>query len=135
MLTPIRTVKRQARRDLHSIMQIPAVYLASRAATATLVHVRLHNIFNQIGDVKGARLYPADVENISPKIIFDLLEQKPAVGALVCMADGEVYSIDHTVPADDQFQTAYVTQLFSDRAANLPYPSDDGLSIVTPVAP
>ena len=136
MLTPLRKIKRFARRDLHIRMQIPAVYLAARSATpGVLAYVRLHNTFDRVGDVKGSRTYPAEMENLAPKIVFYLpYGVTPRQGAIVSFEPGEAYRIDHVVPADDQLQTAYVTQLLNDLAANLPVPSDDGLSIILPGA-
>ena len=115
-------------------MQIPAVYLASKTATpGVLVHVRLHNKFDTVGDVKGARAYPALIENISPKIIFDLSEGViPRTNAIVSFQSGEAYSIDHLLPPDDTFQTAHVTQLLPDKATGYPVPDDDGDAIVLP---
>lgn len=134
MLTPLRKIKRFARRDVHLHMLIPAVFLATRSTSpGALANVRLHNKFDRTGDVKGSRTYPAEIENIAPRIIFYLpYGVTPRSGAIVSFQTGEAYQIDHILPADDQLQTAYVTQLLPDRAANLPVPSEDGLSIILP---
>jgi hypothetical protein len=130
-MTPLRKIKRFARRDLHAQMQVPAVYLATRSAQPVIVHVRLHNKFDRAGDVKGARMYPGEIENISPKIIFDLSEITPVTGAVVSFEPGEAYNVDHLLPNDDTYQTASVTRLLEGpRSAGLPVPSEDGQSVI-----
>ncbi len=135
-MTPYRDIKRAARRDLHQAAQIPAYYY--RTATVTtplLIHVRLHSAFGRIGNVAGARIYPAEMEDDTPKVRFDLTEVPvdsegalqsgpiaPERGAIVSFEAGEAYRIDHMLPVDDQFQTGEVTRLTAAEAADLLVP-------------
>jgi hypothetical protein len=108
----LRDIKRQARRDLHALMEVPAYYVRVPSAAPVAAHVRIHNHFNQVGDIKGSRTYPAEAENVSPKIIFQLSEV-PLLrsGAIVSVSATEAYQIDHLIDADDEFQSAWATRM------------------------
>jgi hypothetical protein len=122
-MTGFRDIKRKARRDLHQQAQVPAYYLTAPDAAAVLCHVRLHLTFGRVGDVKGARLYPAEMENDTPKIRFDLTEiSAPKRGGIVSIEAGEAYKIDRMDPVDDEFQTAEVVRLTAAEASGLPIP-------------
>jgi hypothetical protein len=116
----IRSIQRKARRDLHLKAQVPAYYYATASSDPVLVHVRVHAAFGAVGQVRGARFYGAEMEDESPKIRFDLVElSDPARGAIVSVAAGEAYHIDHMEQPDDEFQFAKVTRLDATELAAL----------------
>ena len=119
----LRDIRRAARRDLHGVMQIPAFYFLTPTSPALLVHVRIFDKWDQAGDIKGSRTYPAETENASPKLRFDLTEiAHISRGAVVSIEAGEAYKIDHTLPHDDQFQTAAATRMSIADAAAYTFP-------------
>jgi hypothetical protein len=122
-VSAFRDIKRTARRDLHRLAQVPAYYLLSADAEPTLCHVRLHLTFGTVGDIKGARMYPAEMVNDSPKIVFNLVEfPRPSKGGIISIEAGEAYQIDHMSPVDDEFQTADVKRLTAALCVGLPVP-------------
>lgn len=123
----IRDIKRQIRRDLHAEMQIPALYLAPADpgpwAVPVPCGVRLHLKFGLVGDLKGVRIHYAEREEITPKAIFKLSEVAiPVRNAVISLAAGEAYRIDHVQPADDEFVTAAIVKLIGGDADGLPVP-------------
>ena len=114
------------RRDLHLKAQVPAFYIRTPDAQPVLVHVRLHEAFGQAGKISGARVYPAETENDTPKIRIDLTELPSPVNlAVFSIEAGEAYMIDRLEPVDDQFQTAVVTKMTAAQCADLPVPDPD----------
>lgn len=123
----IRDIKRQGRRDLHEQMQIPALYLAPADpgpyADPVPCGVRLHLKFGLVGDLKGVRIHYAEREEITPKAIFKLSEVGlPVRNAVISLAGGEAYRVDHVQVPDDEFVTAAVVQLIGGDADGLPVP-------------
>lgn len=123
----IRDTKRKARRDLHEAMQVPALYLLPAEpgpwADPVPCGVRLHLKFGALGDLKGTNVHYAEREDINPRGVFlrDQVDQ-PARDAVISVAPGEAYRIDHTLPADDEFVTAVIVPLSPSEAADLPVP-------------
>jgi hypothetical protein len=124
-----RDQKRRARRDLHETLQVPVLYLRSLAsdhATAVPLTVRLWQAWGQIGDVKGSRIYPGEMQNEKDRIRFNMNEiSRIETGAIVSVEPGEAYRVDNTLPLDDEFQTAEVTRLSAADAQDLPVPAPD----------
>ena len=104
-------IKRPARRALHEKMKIPALYLATSAGTPVPVGVRDHTKFNALGELKGGGAGWAEMQDVTPRLIFQRSEMQPANGAFVCVELGEVYQINNARPADDEFVTVEVTRL------------------------
>lgn len=133
MFPALRDIKRKARRDLHEAMRIPVVYLRTRTSKPIIIHVRLHNNFEQVGSLAGGRVFPAQMENLNPQVIFDLNEiPEPEDGATLSFDRGEAYVVDHTLQPDGSYMHAYVTRLLADRTVGLPILDDDGRKIVYP---
>lgn len=106
-------------------MVVPALYIRVPGADPVAVKIRLHNSWGQVGDIQGARNFPAEMENLGPRILFDLTElPTPQTGAVLSVAQGEAYRVDHLLPPDDQFQHALVTPMFPEDAVGLPIPED-----------
>lgn len=123
-MTSWRDTKRQMRRDLHSVMQIPVLYLVDGEDPLPLT-VRLHYTMDQVGDLKGTNFHYAERQNVDPQILFmrDQLD-KPARGAVVSFQAGEAYRIDNVEPFDDISVKAAVVRLSSTEAAGLPVPEE-----------
>lgn len=125
----IRDIKRQARQATHATFAWPVYYLRTPTATAVPAHVRIHKAWNRVGDIKGSRTYPAETENEAPKLVFQLSEI-PVVqrNAIVSVSATEAYRVDHVLPADDQFQTAWAAPILAAELAtlDLPVPPDGG---------
>lgn len=117
-----RDIKSDARRAVHENMHLPALYIEP-GFPAKDITVRLHTKFLQLGDMKGTSFSFAEKEEVKPKIIF-LVEEVPAPvrNAIVSIAPGEAYRIDHTLKPDGLTVTAEVLRLSETEAALLPIP-------------
>jgi len=131
-----RDIKAAARATVHSTMQVPALYLVENPAYVTpvidpdipqyietLVNVRVHSGEIALGDMKGTNFHFAQREEDNPSIIFLYSEiPAPERNALVSVADGEAYRIDHTKPRDNLTITASCLRLSASESAGLPLP-------------
>lgn len=115
-----RDVKRQMRRDLHTVMQVPALYILG-ADDPVDVNVRLHTRMAEQG-ASQQPAYGAERVEFVPKIRFDRSELVPTRGAIVSVETGEAYRVMMVEPPDDQFQFAMVAPLSASEAAGLPVP-------------
>lgn len=129
-MTNLRDLKRQARKDLHQHMQIPALYLVPAPAGSSspyeaplFVTVRLHLKFDAIGDMKGTNFHYAERHEPTPKIIFMRSEvNKPVRNAVIVIEAGEAYRVDNVLPPDDITVAAEVLRLSAAEASGLPVP-------------
>jgi hypothetical protein len=121
-MSRLRETKRLARRDVHRQMAVPALYLASTAASPVPCTVRVwrKRDDNLLGDLQGMGAVRVEPED---RLRFDLTELVPRRLAIVSVEAGEAYRIEHTYPADCGYQTARVTPLDDDEAVGLPVPS------------
>ena len=143
-----RDIKRQARRALHGILEVPALYLVPASAptnpydpidpeyagwtpppgpyfeTPVPVTVRIHSQFVDLGDMKGTNFHYAERHETAPKIIFmrDQVD-RPQRYAIVSVEAGEAYEIDNIMPPDDITVTAEVLRLKPPKTDGLPLPS------------
>lgn len=125
-MTNWRDHKRQARRDIHSHMGVPAVLLPTRDATPIPVTIRGPWTKRPIsvGDLAGGGEGWAQRENTAPRILF-YRDQIPATlmrGSIVSVEAGEAYRIATTEPANDETITADVVPLSAEEADGLPLP-------------
>lgn len=116
-----RDLKRQMRRDLHTEMLVPALYILTPAPPVA-VNVRLHTTFAELG-ASQQPAYGAQMAEATPKIRFDRTEVIPKKGAIVSVATGEAYRVGVVQPADDEFQFAAVSRLTESEATGLPVPA------------
>lgn len=85
--------------------------------------VRLHLKFQALGDLKGTSSHYAEREEMTPKAIFFRDDvDAPARDAVISVAVGEAYRIDHTLPADGEFVTASIVPLTASETVGLPVP-------------
>lgn len=123
-----RDTKRQARRDLHQALKVPALYFrddenGTLLDAPTLVHVRVHTKWEKAGDMAGTNLSYAEVQEINPRIVFMVDEvAAPVRNAIVSIAAGEAYRIDNVLPPDDITITAEATRMPVAQTIGLPVP-------------
>lgn len=117
-----RDIKRDMRRDVHSNMQIPALYLEAGKPPLE-VTVRLHTKFADLGDMRGTSSAFAEKHEVSPKAIL-LTEEvpNPVRNAIISVAPGEAYRIDNAYPPENITITVEILRLSKDEAAVLPVP-------------
>lgn len=120
-----RDLKRVARRDLHSRLQIAANYYEAAGIAPRLIGVRLTTREITANEGSG-RQGLAAVENVDPKLIFMLDECDPAQGAVVSLEIDEAYRVLAVDPPDDITVTAQATRLVADDAARYAPPVASG---------
>jgi len=124
----LRSIKAQARMDLHRGMQVQALYLPPAWPTAAAIpcRVRVHTKFTQLGDQKGTSLNSAETEEQVPRLLFHAPEVLPVRGGRVTINAREGYMVGVTVPADDMnFIHARVAPLTAAQMTGLPLPPSD----------
>lgn len=122
----LRDIKRQARRDLHALMRLPALYIAAPGGPGVLIHIRVHTKFDALG-LKGAEAGLAERRELIPKIIFmrdelDAAGVVPKRNAVVSVEPGEAYRLDNADAPDDISLTFFVTALKPSDTVALPTP-------------
>lgn len=126
-MTNLRDIRRKARRDLHALAQIPALYIAAPGDAGVPVTVRVHTKFDALG-MEGAD-GGARRREAKPKIIFlrDQLTQDSIQlkrNGVVSVDPGEAYVLELPDAPDDITITWFVTVLPAADAAGLPVPGD-----------
>jgi hypothetical protein len=118
---------REARRSLHDYMSVDALAWAGPydplRTVVTPVTVRVHEKWLALGDLKGTNFNYAEIESVTPRMIFLVSEIDPKRGMYVSIAAGVAFRIDNTQPADDITQTANVVRLKLSETAGFPLPS------------
>lgn len=121
----IRSIKEQARRQLHEKMSLPALYRAEPASEWEAVTVRLHEKWTRFGDIGS--MDGAQMVEIPTRMVFlveDFDDGKPARSALVSIAEGEAFRVGEADEPDGLTIIASVARLPADQAAGLPVPDD-----------
>jgi hypothetical protein len=122
----LRSIKAQARMDLHRGMQVQALYIPPNNGTPVPCRVRVHTKFTQLGDQKGTSLNSAESEEQVPRLVFHAPEVIPERGGRITINPREGYIVGVTVPADDMnFIHARVAPLTAAQLASLPMPPSD----------
>jgi len=119
---------RRARRTLHEHLSVPALYFAWPLRDGVKpIHVRVHDKFGSVGDLKGTNFHYAEIEENSPRIIMMRSEvENPSRGMIISIGVTEAYRIDHVLPPDDITVTVKVSRLHSSEMAGMPTPYEDG---------
>lgn len=133
----IRSLKREARTELHRHLAVPAKYLVPLGSgnyQATDISVRVHTSFDSAGDQPGTNFASAERRVIVPHLIF-FKSQLPTIdrNAIVSVEAGEAYAIDHIYPADDLTVKAEVKKLRAAETTALPIPDPD--AVIDPGSP
>lgn len=119
---------REARAQLHEEMSVPAVYFEAPYDPLTSVvkpiTVRVHDKFLALGDLKGTNFNYAEIQSISPKIVFWLSEVDPERDYIVSVEPGLAYRVDNPHEHDDLTVTADVVRLPKDKTIGFPLPGE-----------
>ncbi|ESQ85508.1 hypothetical protein AEAC466_04235 [Asticcacaulis sp. AC466] len=125
-----RQAKRKMRRDVHLVMGVPALLLASVTATSGIAitirgphHKREMNLVGNSPTGEGW----AQREDTQPRLIFDRLELESKnlrllPNVVISVEPGEAYQIAVTRPRDDEWIIAEVEPLTADEVLGLPVP-------------
>ena len=87
-----------------------------------MITVRVHEFWKALGDLKGTNFNYAEVEDITPRIVFLLSEVGPKRGAIVSVAPGEAYRVDLVLPVNGITVTAKVVKFSAEEAQGFPVP-------------
>lgn len=118
-----RKLKDEARGVLHDTLRVRALYLETRDATPVPVNVRVHSKWGALGDMKGTSYHFAEHVEQQPKIMFLVSEvAEPKRNAIVSVAPGEAYILDHRELPDGITVTAPATRMPANEAEGLPLP-------------
>ena len=114
---------RDGRHRLHERMGTPAIYMPiAGSKSKSLITVRVHEFWRSLGDLKGTNFNYAEVEDISPRIVFLVSEVTPKRGAIVSVAPGEAYRVDLVLPVNGITVTAKVVKFSAEEAKAFPVP-------------
>ena len=112
-----RDQKRQARRQLHTALAEPVLFLKTRTDAPVGVTCRLHLQFEKLGDLAGSRAGFGDRQETTPKIIFMNSQIKPERDAYVITRDMGAWKLDNDLPPDDITTAVEVTEVSAANAA------------------
>lgn len=115
-MTTFRDIKRNARRDRHTQMAVPALYYTSRSDPLPTPVDCTVRVWLKNDEMSGAAAFPGSAEMATPedRLRFDLADFSAGElrrGGTVSVESGEAYIIDHLYAIDDGWQTARVTRL------------------------
>ncbi len=109
MSPSFRDIKRQARAIIHETLAEVIIYIQMKGAVLQTPTVRLHLVFDQIGDLRRAG-FAEQVEQV-PKVIFLNGTVTPIQTAVIVTDSQGAYQISRTHPADDITIKADVVKL------------------------
>ena len=124
MSEPWRSIKRHARRELHTVMQVPAIVISG--ANEYPVSVRVHRKLAQPGDLSGTNLSYAETSEDSFEIIFWRYQMVPVRGMKVSVELGEAYYVEYTQPPDDIIIKAICSRASAAESLGLALPDAGG---------
>jgi hypothetical protein len=117
---------REARRSLHEYMSVNALAWTGTydplRTVVTEVTVRVHEKWMALGDLKGTNFNYAEIESVTPRMIFLVSEVEPKRGMYVSVSPGLAFRVDNTQPPDDITQTANVVRLKVSETTGFPVP-------------
>lgn len=116
-MATFREQKRQARRQLHTALAEPVLYLKTRTDAPVGVTCRLHLSFEQLGDLAGSRAGFGERQDVTPRIIFLNAQVLPVRDAYVITRDMGAYKLDNDLPPDDITTAVEVTVVLKESAA------------------
>lgn len=105
-----------ARRALHDHMGRAATYYLASGVIAGLVHVRVNEKPQKMGDLAGTNLSYAETQDYRTQVIFDTAEVRD-LGAtfsrndFVVLAGDRGYVVDTSMPPDGMTTTCEVTRM------------------------
>jgi len=103
---------REARAVLHDYMSRPALCFFDPAElNPRQVTVRVHEKWMALGDLKGTNFNYAEIEDVTPRIIFWRSMIEPVDKMFVSIARGIAFQIDTVQPPDDVTITAFASRV------------------------
>ena len=118
-----RELRQRARRTLHKVFRVPALYYAPGAVVFTALYVRAHDKNALVGDLAGTNFsYAERVESV-PKVIFVDEDFKPARDAVVMISATEGYRLEYRDPKDDISYTSPAVRLTDEELLDFENPS------------
>lgn len=117
----------EGRALLHEEMSVRAIYFVPPYDPVTTVvqevTVRVHDKFLALGDLKGTNFNYAELEAISPRIIFWREElAEPERNAIVSVKRGLAYRLDHDMEHDGKTITAISARMDESKTIGFPIP-------------
>lgn len=110
-MATFREQKRVARGQLHAALSEPALYLETRMDAPKPVTVRLHISFQPLGDLPGGAQGFAQVDSVTPQIVFWNGQVKLGNEGFVITKDMGVWSVENVLPPDDVTTKADVARV------------------------
>ena len=117
-----RDLRQRARRTLHEVFKVPALYYGPAAVTPTGHFVRVHEKFDAVGDLAGTNMSYAEGMESMPRVLFLDEAFKPARGAVVVISATEGYRLEYSDPKDDISFTAPAVRLTAEELTEFETP-------------
>lgn len=118
MKPTFRDLKRQMRGVVHETMAEPVLVLRGMSVLAGPVTARLHTSIQALGALAGGEGY-AEVDTITPRIVFMNNQYTPKLGDLIVFRDVGAYQIGNVLPPDDITTTGEVSDISENQAIKL----------------
>ena len=114
-----RDIKARARSTVNETFRVPVIYLVPGASSPPVpTHARILSSFKALGDMAGTSYDYAEIEAMTPKVIFWLSDgPRPQRNALVLVSENEGYALGALDPVDGLTQTADAVPLSPAEAA------------------
>lgn len=114
-----RDIKAKARSTVNEAFRVPVIYLVPGANQPPVpTHARILSSFKALGDMAGTSYDYAEIEAMTPKVIFWLSDGvSPRRNALVLVSETEGYALGAADPIDGLTQTADAVPLSTEEAA------------------
>lgn len=119
-----RDLRQRARRTLHEVFKVPALYYPPNGDPFTAVFVRVHEKTALVGDLAGTNFSYAERVEPLPKIVFVDEPFKPARDGVVMVSATEGYRLDHRDPKDDISYTSPAVRLTDEELLDFEHPGD-----------
>lgn len=122
----IRDIRNKARRDLHALAKVPAIYISPlQNSQPRLIEVRLHTKVVHPGEPDRQREWATNAE-VKPRVIcFQNNLRTPRKGGIFSFAEFEAYKIELTEPIDGETITSVCIKLQKAETIGLPIPNLD----------
>lgn len=118
MKPTFRDMKRQMRGVVHETMAEPVLVRRGMSFLALPVTARFHSSIQALGALAGGEGY-AQVDSITPRIIFMNSQLIPKVGDLIIFEGVGAYKVGNVLPPDDITTTAEVSDISAEQAIKL----------------
>lgn len=110
-----RSIKLNARRDLHQMMRVPVYVFSKLRKIPRFVHARVHRKENALGNLLGTSFGYSERREEEPKLIFEVSEYEGREGDIVAVDSSEVYRLNNDEPTYNITKTWYAVGLTEDQ--------------------